>query len=237
MSSGSPTAGTALEQNRYYSLDTLTVTAAVRRLAPRLGGRLLEVGCGDAPYRELVAPHIRKYVGCDIDLGRSRPDVVADGARLPFRERTFDSVLSTQVLEHGPEPLAVLNEIARILQPGGVALVTVPLNAGVHMAPHDYLRFTEWSASSRGAGGTGGRGSRREGRAHRECRPGRPARLRGRSDAAATPMGGRGPKGSFAFLVSPSSGPVCSSIVFPRKGSPLGYALVLTKPREGEAAR
>lgn len=129
--------------NRYYRLDDETVLAALQSKASSLRGSLLDLGCGDSPYRELVSPYVTRYLGCD-PVAQSRPNVVADGAGLPFRSGSFDSVLCTQVLEHVPDPLAVVKEIARVLRPGGVALITTPLNSGIHLAPHDYSRLTEF---------------------------------------------------------------------------------------------
>ena len=137
-SAGQPTS------NCYYDLDTRTVRDAVWSLGPQLGGRLLEVGCGAAPYRAFLEPLVRQYVASDYHGATGHLDVVCDGARLGFRSESFDSVLCTQVLEHVRDPQRVLQEICRVLRPNGVALVTVPLNSGIHMAPHDYCRFTEF---------------------------------------------------------------------------------------------
>lgn len=139
---GPPAAGEAAT-NPYYDLDTRTVASAVRSFGSRLGGRLLEVGCGDAPYRALFAPRVERYVASDLVSSPGRVDVVADAGQLGFRSDSFDSVLCTQVLEHVPDPYCVLSEVRRVLRPGGLALLTVPLNAGIHRAPHDYFRFTE----------------------------------------------------------------------------------------------
>jgi SAM-dependent methyltransferase len=130
--------------NCYYDLDTRTVMAAVRSLGPQLGGRLLEVGCGAAPYRVFLEPLVRQYVASDYHQAANRVDVVCDGARLGFRSEVFDSVLCTQVLEHVRDPRRLLEEICRVLRPDGVVLLTVPLNSGIHMAPNDYYRFTEF---------------------------------------------------------------------------------------------
>ena len=129
--------------NEYYDLDTRTVSEAVRTMGPRLGGSLLEVGCGAAPYRAFLEPLVRRYVASDYET-TAHLDVVCDGARLGFRSDSFDSVLCTQVLEHVRDPERVLREIYRVLRGGGLALVTVPLNSGIHMAPNDYGRFTEF---------------------------------------------------------------------------------------------
>jgi SAM-dependent methyltransferase len=57
---------------------------------------------------------------------------------------TFDTVYSSQVLEHVPDPLKALQEIYRVLVPGGHAIVSVPLFNGLHEEPHDYFRYTPY---------------------------------------------------------------------------------------------
>src|SRR5262249_17842439 len=45
---------------------------------------------------------------------------------LPFADRTFDRVIASEVLEHIPDDQAALDELARVLRPGGTMAVTVP---------------------------------------------------------------------------------------------------------------
>jgi SAM-dependent methyltransferase len=86
-------------------------------------------------------------VGVDLAVGEaawdySHLDAVADLARLPFADATFDAALNIVVLEHLPEPWRALEEIGRVLRPGAPLLVAAPQEWGVHQAPHDYFRYT-----------------------------------------------------------------------------------------------
>jgi len=127
-------------------------------LASRASGDLLDVGCGERPYGELFAPHVRRYVGLEYPatsadvlnpniwkvLGRIRGivDLWGDGGRLPFRDACFDTLLGIELLEHVPRPEALLTEFRRVLRPGGKLLLTVPFAAPLHQLPYDYRRFT-----------------------------------------------------------------------------------------------
>jgi SAM-dependent methyltransferase len=107
-------------------------------------GRLLDIGCGNQPYRELFAPFVREYIGVDRDARGSQPDVIGDARHLPFRADAFDTVLMIQVLEHVPDPLAALHEVRRVLAPGGRLILTAPQYWREHEEPHDYYRFTRF---------------------------------------------------------------------------------------------
>ncbi|MFQ5911350.1 MAG: methyltransferase domain-containing protein [Thermoplasmata archaeon] len=65
-----------------------------------------------------------------------------DAHSLPFRDGSFDWVLTDQVLEHIENPFQVVEESRRVLKPGGYAIHTSCLINPVHHAPKDYWRFT-----------------------------------------------------------------------------------------------
>jgi len=101
--------------------------------------RVLEVGCGDgALLSELGARGFgAERVGVEIapaavEIARSHPQIDAvelfDGSRLPFAENEFDVGILSHVLEHVPEPAALLREVGRVC---GAVLVEVPLEANV----------------------------------------------------------------------------------------------------------
>ena len=65
-----------------------------------------------------------------------------EGGRWPLSDESVDVVLSTETLEHVPDPPRFLAEAFRCLKPGGRVLLTVPFAARWHFIPHDYWRFT-----------------------------------------------------------------------------------------------
>lgn len=113
----------------------------VEGLASRPAGILIDVGCGNSPYGELL-PGWRR-VGVNIDAGDANPDVVGDGLQLPFRDACADAVLCTQVVEHVRDPFLLFRELSRVLKPGGVLILSGPMYWPLHEEPHDYWRFTE----------------------------------------------------------------------------------------------
>ncbi len=129
-------------------------TLAIRgleRVAPLARGRLLDVGCGDKPYLELFSRYVSEYVGVEHEAvfratassARQRgPDVFYDGKRLPFDDGVFDTVLSVQTLEHTPQPQDLIREMARVLHPTGILLLSAPFSFRLHEQPHDYFRYS-----------------------------------------------------------------------------------------------
>jgi SAM-dependent methyltransferase len=129
----------------------LQLSSVINDIRPWLGarmGRLLEVGCGNQPYRSFLPPSVR-YTGLDwkeahagFDI-EALPDVIYyDGTRFPLPDAAFDSILHTEVLEHVADFTTFLSECFRVLRPGGEMILTVPFQARFHYIPHDYWRFT-----------------------------------------------------------------------------------------------
>lgn len=108
------------------------------------GASVLDLGAGNAPYRELFAH--TEYRTNDwsqsAHLGAEEADIIGSADDLPVPDASFDLVLCTQVLEHTAEPAATLDECFRVLVSGGRIALTVPLLWELHELPHDYFRYT-----------------------------------------------------------------------------------------------
>jgi len=119
----------------------------IRKESVALEGILLDFGCGRKPYKELFP--VSQYVGVD-HMGEGHDhtdepiDVYYDGTTLPFSEQTFDSVFSSEVLEHLFNLDEILDEINRVLKPKGRLLITVPFVWDEHEIPHDFARYTSF---------------------------------------------------------------------------------------------
>lgn len=84
--------------------------------------KVLDIGCGFKPYAHFFNCG---YVGLD-PLPETHPDVVGQAWDLPFPDHSFDGVVLNQALEHIAETNATIQEIKRVLKPGGLAIITVP---------------------------------------------------------------------------------------------------------------
>lgn len=129
-----------------YRLERQTILDAVRRFSPHAHGQLLDIGCGHKPYAHILAPYIEQYVGLDMtdSPGGHDADIIGSTLALPFDDQSFDTIVSTQVIEHVTDPQQMLREIARVLRPGGIVLITAPFAWPLHEKPHDFQRFTRY---------------------------------------------------------------------------------------------
>jgi SAM-dependent methyltransferase len=151
----------------------LTVNYDLLKIEP--GDRLLDLGCGGGRHAFEAARRGARVVAVDMDRseleqvsalfaamaqageitgGASGIAVNADATCLPFPDGSFDKVIAAEVLEHLPADQLAMNEIARVLRPGGVAAVTVPawlpervcwrLSDDYHNTPGGHVRiFTQ----------------------------------------------------------------------------------------------
>jgi SAM-dependent methyltransferase len=122
-------------------LNAYMLQATLAHCAPYVRGALLDVGCGQRPYEKTFFAAASSYLGCDYLSERSRPDVVAPADALPFADETFDTVASTEVLEHVPDPPKALREMRRVLRPSGHLLLSTPMFWPRHEVPYDFYRY------------------------------------------------------------------------------------------------
>src|SRR5688572_1899957 len=104
--------------------------AFVRFAARHAGERVLDLGCGYGAYSLALQSEGRQCVGCDINIeylkaaaSAGLPVVAAQGS-LPFPDKSFDTVLLFEVIEHVPQIEALLGEAFRLARKN--VLVTVP---------------------------------------------------------------------------------------------------------------
>lgn len=134
------------------TLDSYTnlraLLSAVERELVAFRGIVLDVGCGEMPYKPLImkrADRVTRYIGLDLPASGFAPDVLWDGRTIPIGTGTVDTVLLTEVLEHCPEPPRVLAEVHRVLKPGGLLYLTVPFIWPFHDVPFDEYRYTPFA--------------------------------------------------------------------------------------------
>jgi SAM-dependent methyltransferase len=129
-----------------------SILKAFQETLPQLQGTLLDVGCGQMPYKPLLLSeesNVEKYIGIDLEGGRhsqrKQPDLLWDGKTIPLEDESIDCAIATEVFEHCPNPEIVMKEIWRVLKPGGILFFTVPFLWNLHETPHDEYRYTPFA--------------------------------------------------------------------------------------------
>lgn len=105
-----------------------------------LRAKLIDLGCGDMPYRAALEQQAIRYVGADIDEGGD-VQIGSDG-RVPFDPQSFDAVLSVQVLEHVRDLNVYFAEIRRLLREDGILYLSTHGSWLYHPHPEDHRRWT-----------------------------------------------------------------------------------------------
>lgn len=123
-------------RNRY-----LFIRKRLNQYIPQTDGqsiRGLNLGTGEGDYDRMVAAHCKELIGCDVneeDLAhaqRLNADVsnlryeVNNALGLSYPDQSFDLIVSCEVIEHVGQPEQMVREMARVLKPGGYALMTFP---------------------------------------------------------------------------------------------------------------
>lgn len=144
-----------------HTLRLMHLRAYDEAVAHAAGCDVLDVGCNTGYGTVRFMPVAGRVVGVDVSPGaieaacerapEGRPEfVLTSGHELPFPDETFDLVTSFQVLEHVPDPIAYLREIARVTRSGGTVILATP-NAAIRldpgMTPWNRFHLHEYRAS------------------------------------------------------------------------------------------
>jgi colanic acid/amylovoran biosynthesis glycosyltransferase len=111
-------------------------------LAAHVNLRVLDLGCGGMPYRNLILPRAASYVGADLPANPRADIRIDNNGRTAMPDASCDLVLSTQVLEHTDNPAVHLNEAYRVLTPGGLLVLSTHGYWIFHPDPEDNWRWT-----------------------------------------------------------------------------------------------
>lgn len=131
-----------INSSRYYLNDVMASFASETK--PDM--LVLDAGAGDAPYQSLF-DHAR-YETADLKtVEKQYTDVTyqCDLTDIPVENNRFDRIVFNQVLEHVPDPAAVLTELCRVMKPGGIMLCSAPFIFDEHEQPYDFYRYTQFA--------------------------------------------------------------------------------------------
>ena len=119
--------------------------------AARCGARVVALDAGDDEVRGVRATFAAMVEAGELSGDTRAACVQGDALALPFADATFDRVICSEVLEHIPNDLGAMAELARVLRPGGTMAITVPrfgpelinwaLSDSYHNVPGGHIRI------------------------------------------------------------------------------------------------
>lgn len=129
-----------LPTTKIRSITRITLDNELKNQFSRLKkGLVLDVGSKDSPYKNQIP--FSKYLRLDLEK-ESNPDICADLHDVDWDANYFDTIIATEVLEHLYAPQKAVDEIHRLLKPGGICIASTRFIFPYHGGPHDYYRFT-----------------------------------------------------------------------------------------------
>lgn len=120
--------------------------------------RILDAGAGEQKYKkfckhlEYVSQDFGRYDGIGDSKGLQTKnwdtrgiDIISDIINVPEPDQSFGAIMCIEVFEHLPNPIAALNEFARLLYRGGFLIITAPFCSLTHFSPyHFYSGFNKY---------------------------------------------------------------------------------------------
>lgn len=120
-----------------------------RSISQYATGDLLDHGCGQMPLFAMYRERVTTVTAIDWSHSPHRidhADHFSDlNLQMPFQDESFDTVVSSDVVEHLWNPVAVFQDFARILRPDGCLILGTPFNYWMHEIPHDYFRWSPYA--------------------------------------------------------------------------------------------
>ena len=113
-------------------------TFDLRHLLPNhKEGICLDLGCGPGIAQEMTSRGYQ-YIGLD-RFPVTGADIQADATALPFADNHFDLIIAASSFEHFPDPWSAAREIARILKPGGYAVISLSFLEPYHARSYFHM--------------------------------------------------------------------------------------------------
>ncbi len=139
-----------IEDRQFFSP---ALHALVRVIIPtfrqHIQGDVLDVGCGDMPFKTIIEEKASKYDTLDVEArtdGVTYIGSILDMNMIP--DKTYDTIICLEVLEHVPLPFQGAKELNRALKTNGTLIMSVPHLSRLHEQPHDYYRYTHYGITA-----------------------------------------------------------------------------------------
>ena len=107
----------------------------IRMLSPKKNDIICDLGCGDGTLSVNFIRKAKCIIGVDFSTKRVKKanekglnTIIADAQQTPFKDKSFDKIICSEVIEHVLNPQEVISEIGRIVKTEGIAVISIPLD-------------------------------------------------------------------------------------------------------------
>jgi len=134
------------DKRKFFSPSVLSqYEVTLPRIISYVNGKLIDLGCGDMPFKKFIIDKVTAYDSLDIE--KVNHDVmfigdIQDMNMIPTE--TYDSAICLEVLEYVPNPFKALSETYRILRKNGCLILSVCHLSRLHDEPYDLYRYTKY---------------------------------------------------------------------------------------------
>jgi len=131
----------------YFFIDTVSYSFFIiikKYIKKYVKGKVLDAGAGRLALKFLLAPKATAYYSIDKYIARKELSIVGDLNILPIKEKTFDTIICFQVIEHTSTPEDVIKDLAVSLKDKGILILSAPHISYLHGEPEDYYRYTKY---------------------------------------------------------------------------------------------
>jgi SAM-dependent methyltransferase len=108
-----------------------------------MGDDVLDAAAGDCPDRHLFSNC--NYESCDfVQNSRKSHNYICDLQSIPVPDEKYNIVLCMLAMDDFPDPQKCIDELHRVLKPGGHLFITAPFNGRVHGDPYHFFHFSKY---------------------------------------------------------------------------------------------
>jgi len=108
-------------------------------------GKLIDIGCGNMPYKDILPDKVTQYDTFDIERRVPEVKFVGDIQNMDMiKDGSYDSAICIEVLEHVQNPFKAISEVYRILKQDGTLILSIPHLCRLHEEPYDFYRYTKY---------------------------------------------------------------------------------------------
>ena len=129
-----PSIGNGIKRLPHWDIQDFQMLSVVPKVDPTDGLVALDIGCGENRQRFKEGLETLGYTSVGIDIFGQAPDILADAHSLPFKDESFDVIMSSAVFEHLKNPFVAMKELYRVAKPNAKIYLVIAFTEPFHIS-------------------------------------------------------------------------------------------------------